>query len=208
MAIKRGLSFRNIRDAKVERFDFDGAWEQAFGRPQRTGIWYIFGGSGSGKTSFILQLMKRLAREGRILFESYEEGEMSASLQDGIDRLGLLEVNNRVTIAVDTEEELEARLAKRNSASIVFIDSLDLSFFRSGKHVNELSRRYPKKLFVFIGQASGARPSKKIGTDVLFIANQKIYVEGYRAFSRGRAMGELGYYTVWEQGAADYWDYK
>jgi len=33
-------------------------------------------------------------------------------------------------------------------------------------------------------------------------------VEGYRAFSKGRTFGELGYYTIWPERAEAYWGVK
>ena len=34
----------------------------------------------------------------------------------------------------------------------------------------------------------------------------KIFVEGYRAISKGRFVSEIGaFYTVWEEGATKYW---
>jgi len=43
---------------------------------------------------------------------------------------------------------------------------------------------------------------------VLFLANQKIWIEGHRAISKGRSNGTTGYLTIWDKGATTYWDYK
>lgn len=208
MRAKGELTLKNIVDAKIPVFDFTGEWFDAFGKPQRTGIWYVFGDSGHGKTSFVLMLIKQLSHFGKILFVSYEEGEKSAALQRGIQRLGLLEANSRVSVCVKRGEELEERLNEKNCPGIVIVDSLDLSAFKRAEKVSDLRSRFKNKLFVFTGWAKDNVPAKKIGEDILFLANQKIFVEGYRAISRGRSFGTIGYLTIWDKGAEEYWGFK
>ncbi|MFZ6038652.1 MAG: ATP-dependent serine protease [Bacteroidota bacterium] len=208
MTIKRALTLKNIVNATVRKFEFAGEWEKAFGSPESTGVWYIFGNSGSGKTSFILMLIKCLSAYGRVLFVSYEEGEISASLQEGIDRFGLLERNSDVHVCTDNLEELTERLNKRRSADFVIIDSLEYSEFATIKRLKAFTEEWPDKLFVFIGQAEGDRPRTELGKSVLFLAKQKIYIEGYRAFSRGRSFGEKGFIDIWADRAEEYWGYK
>jgi len=207
MAIRRALTLQNIVDAKIPRFDFAGEWFEAFGRPQMGGIWFVYGGSGSGKTSFVLSLMKCMSVfSNKILFESHEEGEKSTALQDSIKRLGLLSIDKKVMVIDESLEEMYERLDMQKSPDIIFIDSLEHSEFKNIKQVVDLRKRYPKKTFVIIGQASGSNPRTELGVSVLFIANQKIYVEGYRAFSRGRSFGSKEYFTIWEEEAAIYWN--
>lgn len=208
MALKRGLTIQNIADAVVKKFDFKGEWFDAFGTPERTGIWYVFGGSGSGKTSFILMLIKCMAEFGRVLFISYEEGVVSSSLQEGIARFGLMDCKNNIIVSVDNLEELNERLNKRKSPDFIVIDSLEYSEFTSIKQIKQLADDYPDKLFVIIGQADGKHPRTELGKSVLFLAKQKIFIEGYRALSRGRSFGDVGSITIWHKGAEEYWDYK
>ena len=39
----------------------------------------------------------------------------------------------------------------------------------------------------------------------MYDATLKIWVEGFKAFSKGRFIGEKGNYTIWEEGANKYW---
>jgi hypothetical protein len=205
MALKKLITLRNVVDAKPERVPFNGEWQEAFGNPQATGAWFIWGRSGSGKTAFVLKLIGQLALEKKVLFVSYEEGTVSVSLQEGIKRYGLLNVNSNVWICTDTVEELDKRLNRRRSASVVVIDSLERSEIRKVSQLADLSTKFPDKLFVVIGQAEGKLPVGRLGHDVLHAANQKIYVEGFRAYSRGRSMGTAEYFTIWQHGAELYW---
>lgn len=153
-------------------------------------------------------LIKCLSAFGKLLFVSYEEGEISASLQDGIIRLGLLERNGDVHVCTDNLEELTERLNKRRSADFVVIDSLEYSEFSTIKRLKSFTEQWPNKLFIFIGQAEGDKPRTELGKSVLFLAKQKIYIEGYRAFSRGRSFGKKGYINIWPDRAEEYWRYK
>jgi predicted ATP-dependent serine protease len=205
-AIKRVWTPRNVVDAHVPRFDWTGEWGEAFGRPQSTGVWYVWGNSGHGKTTFVLMLIRKLADTGRVHFVSNEEGETSAALQDGFRRLGMTGVNRRVGVVAETLAELEARLSRGGTANYVVIDSLEMSGVTSAREVTALARRFRRKLFVVIGQADGGRnPSGHVGRDLLYQANQKIWVEGYRAISRGRSLGTRKYLTVWDEEARVYW---
>jgi hypothetical protein len=154
-----------------------------------------------------MQLIKKLAEYDKILYESYEEG-VSESLKKSIKRLGLLQVNKNVIVSTDTLADLKERLAVRKSPKIIIIDSLDVSEFTTLKQINDLTKKYSQKLFIFTGWANGKMPAKKLSNSVLFIANQKIFIEGFRAFSRGRSFGEKDYYTIWREGADKYWNFK
>jgi hypothetical protein len=202
--MKRGLTLKNIVDAKIPVFDFTGEWFDAFGTPQRTGIWYIFGASGHGKTSFLLMLIRQLSAYGKILFESYEEGERSVSLKEGILRFGLLQVNSRVLVCTDSLKDMETRLKEKRSRPIVIIDSLDVCGLKQPGQVVGLAQRHPNKLFIFTGWAKGLNPAGALGEGVLYLSNQKIFVEGHRASSRGRSIGTVGYLNIWEQEAEKY----
>ena len=52
---------------------------------------------------------------------------------------------------------------------------------------------------------AGWLPTGRSGKSVMFDASLKIYVEGYRAFSKGRFIGPKGYYDIWPEEAARYW---
>ena len=54
--MKRAISVRDILDKKYETFPFEGKWKEAFDTPENRGVWFIWGNSGNGKTSFVMQL--------------------------------------------------------------------------------------------------------------------------------------------------------
>lgn len=49
---------------KKQTYKLSDEWREAFGEPERNGVWFVWGRSGSGKTSFVLKLCKELCRFG------------------------------------------------------------------------------------------------------------------------------------------------
>lgn len=204
----RAYSNANIRSARFKTADFDGAWLASIGLPVLRGTWLIYGGSGSGKTSFCLQLAKYLSQFGRVLYNSLEQG-LSPTMQAAWIAGGMEEAGRRVKL-LDREgyDELFERLAKRQSPEIVIIDSIN---YLRGLRLCDyqlLSQRYRKKLFVVVAHEKGGEPKGALAQAIRYDADVKIRVEGYRAMVTSRyATGEVGGddYIIWEDGAEAYW---
>lgn len=60
--MKRAYSPTEVQQMNIPSFPFEGKWEAAFGHPDRTGVWIIWGESGNGKSSFVMQLAKYLCQ--------------------------------------------------------------------------------------------------------------------------------------------------
>lgn len=198
--LKRAYTVADILKKKFSLFEFEGEWKDAFDCPSRGGLWFIWGDSGNGKTSFVLQLMKYMSRFDKVLFNSLEEGN-AHTLQRSIRLIGMNGVENKVQVVTDSIDELTDRLSKKNSRNIVFIDSFQ--YLQIGFHrMLEFKEMFPKKTIVVVSQAEGKQPAGRAAKRVMFDASLKIYVDGYRALSKGRYIGETGVYTIWEEGAA------
>ncbi|NPE12052.1 ATP-binding protein [Prevotella sp. PJ1A] len=210
--MSRAISNINVLAARFETVEFAGEWLASFGRPELRGTWIIWGGSGSGKTTFTLMLCKYLANFGRVAYNSLEQG-LSLSLQKAWERVGMGEAGNSV-ILLNKEElpELRARLNKRKSPEIIIIDSVQYLDGFNWDSFKKLKREYPDKLFIFISQAdrAGKDPDGKLAGKIRYDAEIKIKVEGFKAFVTTRyedaERGEGGAdFIIWEQGAAEYW---
>lgn len=200
---QRALSVKEVLAMKKETIPFDGVWEEAFGRPERYGVWFIWGRSGSGKTSFVLNLCKELARFGTVAYNSKEEGD-SLTMQNALIRAGMGEVNKRfVLLNNESMEDLDVRLSKRRSQDFVVVDSFQYTEMDFKEYL-DFKKRHPKKLLIFVSQAAGNLPKGKPAISVMYDASLKIWVEGYRAISKGRFFGSLGYYTIWKERADIY----
>jgi hypothetical protein len=197
------ISAASLMKKKFKLMQWQGEWKEAFGLPETTGVWFVWGGSGNGKTTFTLQLVKALLRSNRALVNSLEEGNKNSM------KNALMAVNynskelNKVLICREPMLEFTQRLAQPRAPKVAVIDSVQMTGWAFEDYVN-FKNANTDKLLVFVSQAERGKPIGKLAERIRFDADQKILVEGYRAISNGRS-NPGGIYTIWEQGAANYW---
>lgn len=206
----RAISNRNVLQAKFETADFTGAWLASIGRPELKGTWIVYGGSGCGKTTFVMQMCKYLTNYGRVAYNSLEQG-LSLSLQKAWGRVNMEEVGTKI-ILLQKEglTDLKARLKKKQSPSIVVIDSVHYWFGFTWRDYMALKEKFPNVLFIFIAHEKGGQPKGTLAQNLRYDADVKIRVEGYKAFFTTRyedsKKGEGGAdYVIWDEGAREYW---
>lgn len=200
----RALTVKEVLNKKRQTFPFDGKWADAFGQPERTGVWFIWGRSGNGKTSFVMQLIAELCKYDRVAFDSMEEGD-SLSMRQKLVRHGLSKVGSRFHLLnAEPMTELKERLARRKSYNIIVIDSFQYTQMSYRDYI-QFKEQNKDKLIVFISHAKGSLPRGSAAEGVMYDATLKIWVEGFKAFSKGRFIGPTGEFTIWGEGAARYW---
>lgn len=205
----KAISNRDVAAARFETVPFEGEWLAAIGRPELRGSWLIFGQSGSGKTTFALQLARYLSRFARVAYNTLEQG-LSLSFQSAWIRAGMEEAGSAIVV-LDKEplSQLRQRLAKRRSPQVVIIDSLTALPGFTRKDYLSLVGGFPGKLFVFLAHERKGLPDPAIAETVRRLSEVKIYVEGFRAHISSRyACPERGEgvsdYIIWRQGADEY----
>ena len=205
----KAISNRDVAAARFETVPFEGEWLAAIGRPELRGSWLVFGQSGSGKTTFALQLARYLSRFARVAYNTLEQG-LSLSFQSAWIRAGMEEAGSAIVV-LDKEplHQLRQRLAKRRSPQVVIIDSLTALPGFTRKDYLSLVGGFPGKLFVFLAHERKGLPDPAIAETVRRLSEVKIYVEGFRAHISSRyACPERGEgvsdYIIWRQGADEY----
>lgn len=204
--IKRAYSVSEIQSLYIPKMAFDNEWEAAFGQPGKTGTWLIWGQSGNGKSSFVIQLAKYLCKFAKVAYDSLEEST-GLSLQKSLVLHNMQEVSKRFLI-LDREsmEDLSIRLKKKRSPDIVIIDSFQYSGLTYASYKN-LKEAHPNKLLIFVSHAEGVNPEGRAAKKVMYDADVKIFVQGFRAVCKGRFITEPGnHFTIWEKGAAMYYN--
>lgn len=206
----RAISNKNVLAAQFETADFDGPFLASFGRPELRGAWLIFGGSGSGKTTFLLMLCKYLCKFRRVAYNSLEQG-LSLSLQKAWERVGMEEVGSQIILLnKECMADLRSRLRKRKSPGVVVIDSVQYLHGWKWNDYTKLKDEFPDKLFIFISQEKHGEPKGNLAVSIRYDAEIKIRVEGYKAFVTTRyevpELGEGGKdFIIWKEGADAYW---
>lgn len=204
MTIKRAVSVDDILKKKFVDLELSKQFKRLLGKPERSGVWIIWGESFNGKTSFCLQLAKELCPSGKVYYNTLEEGARK-SMQTAIIRENMKEVKRRFTIGNrESIEDLKIRLRKKIHPHIVFIDSLQYTGMTKAEY-KALKEEFAEKiLFIFISHADGKNPEGALAKFVKYDADVKIRVEGYQATCLSRLGGENEPYTIWEEGAAQY----
>lgn len=205
----KAISNRDVVAARFETVPFDGEWLAFIGRPELRGSWLVFGQSGSGKTTFALQLARYLSRFARVAYNTLEQG-LSLSFQSAWIRAGMEEAGSAIVV-LDKEplSQLRQRLARRRSPQVVIIDSLTAMPGFTRKDYLSLVDGFPRKLFVFLAHERKGLPDPAIAETVRRLSEVKIYVEGFRAHvttryacpERGEGVSD---YIIWRQGAEEY----
>ena len=201
----RAMSVAQLLRQKKEYFEFEGKWFDAFERPETCGSWIVWGGSGSGKTTFMLQLAKYLSGFKRVLYNSLEEGD-SLSFQNAIRRVDL--EGSKVQFVCEPIEEMVERLRKRKSPDVVIIDTIQYCQMNQKEYMKLLRPLTKHKLLIFNSHEVASQPDGRTAIVVKRDAMLKIRVEGFRAFSQGRFKGVHDYFTINEKLANGYWHKK
>lgn len=203
-------STKNLEDIRHEYIEFDGEWYQAFGRPERSGCWIIYGKSGQGKSSFALQLARKFDEMGmRVLYFTLEMGGCDDFVESVRDVGIHSEINNITWSDNTTIPELDEYLSKQRSPDVVIIDSVQYFEQQCGAKSPEIIRlrkKYPRKIFIFLSHVDGREVDGKTAYEVKRDSFKRIYVEGFKAtfISRGKG-GPRGYYVIWDKGYQRYW---
>jgi len=147
-------SFSELMKKRYKVLDFQGELKDAFGKPEGCGIWFIWGNSGNGKSSFVVQLCKELLRFGKILYNSLEEGS-SLTLQNAFKEFDTEETKRRLLIINEDIKSIEERLSKKRSPDFVVIDSFQYSQMTYESYV-PFKEKFTNKLIIFVSHADGS----------------------------------------------------
>lgn len=199
----RTLSAKQVLTIKFDTVRLGGGWDECVGEIETTGVWFIWGNSGNGKTSAVVSLCRELSSFGRVLYNSREEG-VSLTMQNTLRRYGMGELGGRFQLASMNLEELDGRLSQKRSPRFVVIDSFQFMGI-SYREFRAFCERHRNKLLIFVSRTRGRQPEGRAAVSAMYDASCKIWVEGYKAFSKGRFIGEKGEITIWEEGARRYW---
>lgn len=202
--MSRAYSPRDIAKLKYKPLPWEGEWRKVFGQPDITDTWMIEGASAAGKSSFVMQLAKKLCEYGGVLYLSYEEG-VRMTFQDRLKRFHMEEVQGKFRVVTnDTAETLCERLHKKKSPRFIIIDSFQMACDDWGWSYPEASRiinEFPRKCFIFITQMYKGAPTGKPAGRLKHLAGVKVSVRGYKAYCQGREIENAGeYFEVWKDG--------
>lgn len=204
ITLKYPLTCDNIKNSKRQYIPLSGEFQEVFSNPQDKGIWFIWGTSGSGKSSFTMQLVSELVKHYKVLYNSKEENPRDDSFFQRMERFGITYHNRNFHAVEDNYLELIKRLKQRGSPKVIVIDSAEY-FFKGGVLKNgfseylELKERFPNKIFIITGHGTGNRPRSELETSIMFDADMKISVDAFGATNKGRKFGKKNLFIIWKE---------
>jgi archaellum biogenesis ATPase FlaH len=149
------ISLKSLKKKQYETLDLGAEYAALLGTLQTRFVMMLYGQSGSGKSVFALQLAARLAREGKVLYNSHEEKD-NKTLQDRVNMFGVDAARLYIGVSLDFDQMVEK--IRRNHYHFVVIDSVQYMSFTYDQliRLNELFRR--KKKFGVIMVSFGSSP--------------------------------------------------
>jgi predicted ATP-dependent serine protease len=180
------ISLDKLARKKFVLIPFEGEMQNLIGTPECSGSWIIYGGSGEGKTTFSLRLMKYWTKFKKCAYLPLEEGT-KLTFKQAISSANLLSVSSKVKIWDEyTVQDLDIELKKPKAPEVVFIDSLQY-LKMTAKSVNQLTnfeymnllKRHPKKLFIFISHAKKGEPKGALAEAVYYGSDVCLYVNDF-----------------------------
>lgn len=199
----RTLSAKQVLTIKFDTIRLGGGWDECVGEIETTGIWFIWGNSGNGKTSAVVSLCKELSAFGKVLYNSREEG-VSLTMQNTLRRYGMGELGSRFQLANMSLQELDEKISQQRSPKFVVLDSFQFMGL-TYKDFRAFCEKHKNKMLIFVSRTRGRQPEGRAAISAMYDASCKIWVEGYKAFSKGRFIGTTGEMTIWDEGAKKYW---
>ena len=199
----RTLSAKQVLTIKFDTIRLGGGWDECVGEIENTGIWFIWGNSGNGKTSAVVSLCKELSAFGKVLYNSREEG-VSLTMQNTLRRYGMGELGSRFQLANMSLQELDEKISQQRSPKFVVLDSFQFMGL-TYKDFRAFCEKHKNKMLIFVSRTRGRQPEGRAAISAMYDASCKIWVEGYKAFSKGRFVGTTGEMTIWDEGAKKYW---
>lgn len=200
--LKQVLTVANIQNQNLKYVKFKGDWLDAFGKPQDRGVWFVWGGSGSGKSTFVMQLAKQFAKQYKTLYNLLEE---ETDDSDYIERTLLCQMNDVQDTFYTSGysfEETMAYLDKRDPPKVMVIDSITY-MMKDWNQYLELKEKCRQKeiIVVIVGHAEGKNPRTEFEKSIMYDAKMKIYITGYLALCKGRTIGKNGgRFVIWQEG--------
>lgn len=200
--LKKVLTVANVQNQTIQRIDFDGQWQQAFGNPQNRGVWFVWGGSGSGKSTFMMLLAKEMAKRYGTLYDLLEEETDDAEYIERVEMCGMGDVKNNFHTAAYDYNELLEYIKKRGSKKVILIDSLRYLTRDFDEYLKLKKLAVERdKILICSGFAKGKDPRSEFEYQVMHDSKMKIFVSGYLATCKGRTIGPNGgMYVIWKEG--------
>ena len=194
----RNYSLTDVANWKFNEVDMPTEWKNHLGELTENFRMLIQGPSGHGKTEYVIQLGKMLAKHyGKVKLNNVEQGK-SATLQHAILRNDMDDVKGKFMIDGPANREFESwfkDLQRKGSGRVIVLDSLDYMKLTLDQF-KRLHERFKNKSFIIICWDEPFDPQAK---KIKYMCDIKVEVSEYRAKIRSRFGGNKTH-IIWQEG--------
>ncbi len=201
MKVQRAHSYEDISSQKFKIIPIQKEWLGHLGEPQLgNSHWLVYGESGHGKTSYVLQIVKMLTEFEKVHYNTLEEG-MKQSFKLALKRNNMKIVASKFNFHQEDLEELTKRLDRRRQPKIVVIDSVQY-FFRGKqlKHYFDFINKFQNTTFIWVSGADGKKPKGSIANDIYYDADIVINVKDFEAIVMKNRFEAYESRIIWKEG--------
>ncbi len=197
--MRKEFSFSELAKQEFHRYALSTGWVEVLGKVEHGFHCLIWGGSGSGKTTFALRMAGELTQFGRVYYNALEQG-YSGSLQDNLKAAQLTaQQHSRIKGVTHTFEEMMADLQK-NRARFIFIDSVQYMgnlgmTYGQYKTLKEFCKK-GKKSIIMISHALQEQPKGNHAKSIRYDVDIKIKASAGVAVAESR-YGATKPYTIY-----------
>jgi hypothetical protein len=176
------IKFSTLENKDFKTLPFTGVWYDSFGCPARDCKWFIYAKSGSGKTSFMIQLAAYMTNfYKKVGYVSIEEG-ISESFKKAVSRADTDKAAYSRIYLYDRAPlvELKAEIEARKAVKFWIIDSID-SLQMTPQDVIEITATCKKqgKGLAMVGFSDGKNPKTPAGVFCKYDADIKLIVDRF-----------------------------
>ncbi len=197
---------KELREHEFQTYGFSKIWLDTLGEAEHGFNAIVFGESGSGKTTFVLNFCKELSSFGHVYYNSLEQGK-SGSLKAATERVGLLsgDYDDKISFASDTFEDMFERI-KTTRARFIVVDSINYmgkhgmtyNQYQQLKEYCKRSKSKIKKSLILISHASAKQPKGNYAKQIRYDVDIKIQCIKGKAFADSRYGGSKPF-TIFEK---------
>lgn len=206
------ISFRKLKNMKFRLIEeISPLFAESFGKITYTFTMMVWGGSGMGKSNFLFQFVREMARHGKVLYVALEESHsmtLQNKLSEQLNHTPFPQSHNVkfADHAISGVDRLREVLNQPKSARFVIIDSIQY-FDVNYQTYKRLKEDFKQKSFIFISHARGREPLGRTAESIRYDVDIKVRVEGFIGFVTTRFIGGKPW-VIWEEGAKKYWGKK
>jgi predicted ATP-dependent serine protease len=199
--VPRAYSYEDIERIKFKTIKTTEEWKPHLGEPQLgNSHWIVYGGSGHGKTSYVLQVVKQICNQNqKVHYNTSEEG-LKKGFHMALKRNNMKGVPG-FNFQKENLAELTARLSRQRQPKIVVIDSVQY-FFRkkTTEHYFDFVNKFQDTTFIWISGADEDKLKGAVADDIKFDADIIVKVKNYKAEIIKNRFEAYESRVIWQQG--------